>query len=107
MTRSLFPNATEVQLLSTKNAIAYASSVAEGSLPAYAIDEEVSVNQPTCFHSRPGHFDPDGFSWLAVDLGVVAWNITEAYLVLNSDTTGIVSWQISSFLIIRFNPLPV
>ncbi|KAL5106398.1 hypothetical protein TcWFU_008697 [Taenia crassiceps] len=82
-------NSTKLQLLSTKNAIAYANSVAENSSPAYAIDEEVSVNHPTCFRSRPGHLDPDNFNWLAVDLGIVTWNITEVYLVLNSNTTDI------------------
>ncbi|VDK31556.1 unnamed protein product [Taenia asiatica] len=90
----MFLYAIEVQLLSTKNAIAYTNSVADDSLPAYAIDEEVSVNQPTCFHSRPGHFDPDGFSWLAVDLGIVTWNITEAYLVHNSNTADISDLEI-------------
>ncbi|VDM21736.1 unnamed protein product, partial [Hydatigera taeniaeformis] len=78
---------SKVQLLSTKNALAYANSVSEASSPAYAIDEEVSDDQPTCFYSHIGQYDPDGFSWLVIDLGVVTWNITETYLVLNSSTT--------------------
>nr|CDS18258.1 Apple [Echinococcus granulosus] len=82
-------NSSRVQLLSLKNARAYANSVAEDSLPTYAIDEEEGVNLPTCFHSKMGHFDPDGFSWLVIDLGVVTQNITEIYLVHNSNTADV------------------
>ena len=90
-----------MQLLSMKNVRVFASSSAKGSSPAYAIDAEVSMDEPSCFHSQEDDFDIDTFAWLVLDLGIVTSNITDIYLVFDPNVKGIpldVLFLISSWL---------
>ncbi|VDD80578.1 unnamed protein product [Mesocestoides corti] len=75
----------DLHLLNIKQSRVYASSVASGSAPEYAVDQELNSTGPTCFQSLPGVYDASEYSWLVVDLGIITRNISELRIALNPD----------------------
>ncbi|KAF5404862.1 hypothetical protein PHET_01759 [Paragonimus heterotremus] len=58
----------------------YASSIASGSKPSFAVDADFNEPLPTCFQTDPRTPDVEGLHWILIDFGLLTRNIREIRL---------------------------
>ncbi|KAF7260364.1 hypothetical protein EG68_02160 [Paragonimus skrjabini miyazakii] len=81
--RIIFSSALCLELFSPTiyDSDVYASSIASGSKPSFAVDADFNEPTPTCFQTDSRTPDVEGLHWLLIDFGSLTRNIREIRLV--------------------------